>query len=183
MRQAAWVLTESAWAGGHDLTLWRRADGPECRCICRGWWRAPYCLRYWETQIVKTTLNNYGTLVAKKTISSAFSLIVPDQKTFRAPSTQTQWSTRSGVPNRGYSMRFCHYDCSSLVIFPGTRSVTRVPVPALPGYPGSGTGTRVIFQFFYCFGFFWCSWFLRGARRAICNLRELFHVIITDVQF
>jgi len=31
-----------------------------------------YCLRYWETQLGKTTLNSIETVVAKKTDSSAF---------------------------------------------------------------------------------------------------------------
>ena len=35
---------------------------------------ASYGLRYWETQLGKTTLSSNGTVVAKKTVSSAFNI-------------------------------------------------------------------------------------------------------------
>jgi len=43
---------------------------------------ASYCLRYWETQHGKTTLNSNGTIADNKTVSSAFNNT--DQKIFRA---------------------------------------------------------------------------------------------------
>ena len=89
------------------MGLYYRQLSARSRLISSATSNASYCLRYWETQLGKTTLNNYGTVVAKKTISSAFSLMVPDPKTFRASSTQTQRCSRSGVPRRGYSGCFC----------------------------------------------------------------------------
>ena len=70
---------------------------------------ASHCLRYWETQLGKTTQNSNGTVVAKKTVSSAFN----SSRSEDFPCTIE--SSCSGVPNRGYSLPFCHYDCTSSV--------------------------------------------------------------------
>ena len=62
-----------------------------------------------------TMLNSDGTIAAKKTVSSAFNNHRSQDVLFKTASTQTQRSSRSGVPNRGYSKRFCPLDCSSSV--------------------------------------------------------------------
>ncbi len=63
-------------------------------------------LRYWETQLGKTTLNSNGTVADKKTVSSAFNNHRSEDFLCKIESTQIERSSRSGVPMRGYSMCF-----------------------------------------------------------------------------
>ena len=75
---------------------------------------ASCCLRYWETQLGKTTLNSNGIIAAKKTVSSAFDSFRSEDFPCKTSSTHTQRASRSGVP-KGVFYAFCHYDCSSSV--------------------------------------------------------------------
>ena len=66
---------------------------------------------HWQLRTLRTFWN-----IGKCSLANAWwqryrgSEIAPDQKTFRAPSTQTQRSSCSGVPKRGHSMAFCYCD-------------------------------------------------------------------------
>ena len=80
--------------------------------------KAPYCLKYWETQLGKT-LDGNGTIVAKKTLSSTFNSSRPEDFLYTIEQDTTifmQWRTE-----KGYSMRFAimtaHHQliCSSSV--------------------------------------------------------------------
>ena len=60
-----------------------------------------YCLRYLETELGRTTLNSNGIVAAKKSDSSTFNNHRSEDFLCKIASTQTQRSSRSGVPNRG----------------------------------------------------------------------------------
>ena len=93
------VLAKNWWTLLRQLSAPSRWCHPELRAfrISEIWGNATLQ----TTPRLWLTLNSNGTEAALKTVY--WHLIVPDQKTFRAKRhqpMQTQWSSRSGVPNR-----------------------------------------------------------------------------------
>ena len=54
------------------IGLYYRQHSARSRLVSSATSNDSCCLRYWETQLGKTTLNSIETVVAKKTVSSAF---------------------------------------------------------------------------------------------------------------